>query len=279
MNPLPPSPPLSNLSSPIQWIDYIGPQIAQSRMFGCDNEAQGKVLASMQVTQGISLMDILRTYHFVDGKLSMRAEAMLATFRDQYGGQHVVLKRDPEGAGIRLIDRHGTVTECFLSWEQIKNEPFTKDKKGGVKANYATPHKRMQMLWARLVSDSVRSVEPSVVAGIYTPEEIGDFSQASEVTTLAESAPPQRLPPEQTTQLAAPQSPPVYSWRDTDPASPETIAAIRDLIAEISQHDAEIVLRLKKVLEGMGKKLDQLNHGEAQQMKSRLQAKLNHAQI
>lgn len=282
MNHLPDHPPMAALQNPIQWVEYIGPIIAQSRMFGCQNEAQGKVLASMQITQGVALMDIMRTYHFVDGKLSMRAEAMLATFRDKYGGQHVVLRRDPEAAGIRLVDRHGVVTERFITWEEIKNEPFTKGKNGQVKDNYATPHKRMQMLWARLVSDAVRAVEPGVVAGAYTPEEISDFGQGSGTSaSLVESAEvtptPQQAQPQtqQQTQLTAPaDAKPVYSWRDTDPATPETITEIRKLIGELSQHDPGIVERLKKVLEGMGKKLDQLNHGEALAMKSRLSAKL-----
>jgi hypothetical protein len=34
----------------------------------------------------------------------------------------------------------------------------------------------MQMLWARAVSDGVRTVDPGVVAGIYTPEEVNEFA-------------------------------------------------------------------------------------------------------
>lgn len=270
MNEIPQGPPITS-ANPIQWIEYIGPCIAQSRMFGCDNEAQGKVLASMQVTQNLSLMDIMRTYHFVDGKLSMRAESMLSTFRDQYGGKHVILRRDPECAAVRLTDRHGVSTECSLTWEQIKDEPFTKGKKGQIKDNYATPHKRMQMLWARLISDSMRSVEPGVVAGVYTPEEIGDFTgreiEGSTVTTLADQPQPQ-LPAPATTQ------PPVQSWNMSDQAGPEEIQRIKDLITEIHAHDPEIVDRVKAVLGEMGKTLSQLTHSEAQRMQAKLDAKL-----
>lgn len=277
MNDMPQAPSLSAMTNPLQWIETVGPIISASRMFGCDNVAQGKVLASMQVTHGLPLMEIMRTYHFVDGKLTMRAEAMLAKFRDQYGGKHTVLRRDPEQAAIRLVDRHGVSTDCSLSWEQIKDEPFTKDKKGGIKTNYATPHKRMQMLWARLVSDAIRSVEPGVVAGAYTPEEVAEFTFGGEAS-LPEEAPQEQ--PETTTQLMAPEDEkPVYSWRESDPASPDTIANIRNLISEVSQHDPGIVDKLKQVLAGMGKKLDQLTHGEAQAMQSKLQAKLNQSQV
>lgn len=269
-----------NLPAVIQYIEYMGPIIAQSKMAGCDNVAQGKVLASMQVMRGIPLDEIIKTYHFIEGKLSMRSEAMLHKFRDQYGGKHVILRRDPEVVAIRLTDRHGVTTERSLSWEEIKDEPFTqkpKSKGGGLKDNYATPHKRMQMMWARLVSDTVRAVEPGVVAGTYTPEEIGDFSPGSEVaiegeftteaispaTTLAERAPPQ-----------LPQQPPVMSWNMSDPAGPDEIQAIKNLVTEIAPHDADVVTRLKAVLDGMGKKLDQLTHAEAQQMKAKLDARL-----
>ena len=48
-----------------------------------------------------------------------------------------------------------------------------------LKAKYSTPRARMQMLWARCVSDGVRVVAPECVQGIYTPEETADFTEIS----------------------------------------------------------------------------------------------------
>ena len=45
-----------------------------------------------------------------------------------------------------------------------------------IKAKYATPRSRMQMLWARLISDSIRIVAPEIITGVYVPEEVDDFA-------------------------------------------------------------------------------------------------------
>ena len=55
-----------------------GKLLATSQAFGAVNPAAGFLIVATCHQQGISLMEFHRTYHMVDGKPSMRADAMLA---------------------------------------------------------------------------------------------------------------------------------------------------------------------------------------------------------
>ncbi len=123
---------------------------------------------------------------------------MLAAF-NRRGGKHRLVDRTPERAAIHL-EFDGTEYDFELTWEQVMQEPFV--YRGGpdaqmaelnkpfeerrLKDKYRTPRSRMQMLWARLISDSVRAVDPQSNQGTYTPEEIDDFDG---VEVVAEPTP------------------------------------------------------------------------------------------
>lgn len=160
----------------LEFVETIGDSIYKSGMCGATNEHQGRMLALMCLRRNCDPGDLAATYHLIAGKLSMRADAMLADFRKS-GGEHYVLQRDAEGAVIR-VDKNGETNTFGLTWEEAKQEPFPwgrRDKKTGereIKTNWETPRARMQMLWARVVSDAIRTVAPEIVAGTYTPEEL-----------------------------------------------------------------------------------------------------------
>ena len=106
----------------------------------------------------------------------MKADAMLAEFRCR-GGDHVLISRTPELAEIELRvgkGRGARAQRFSFSWDEAKQESYVFAKDGKtMKENWSTPRRRMQMLWARLISDSVRVMMPEVCAGQYTPEELG----------------------------------------------------------------------------------------------------------
>lgn len=127
----------------------------------------------------------------------MKADAMLAEFI-MLGGKHEVLARDHEKASIKLTINKQTQT-FTLTWEEAKKEPFVYEGKEAdvvaaitagktdalrLKPKYATPRSRTQMLWARVVSDGVRAMAPTVVAGYYAPEEIGGDEIEGEIVAV-----------------------------------------------------------------------------------------------
>lgn len=181
-----------NITDIREFCKDFGRAIALSKMFGVDTEAQGQILALECITRKCSPLTLAERYHFIFGKLSMKAETMLADFRAKFGGEFKIIERSPERAQIELM-WNGIPYTFSITWEDIRKEPFPYEGKEKdvlvklaakkpveLKAKYQTPRSRMQMLWARLVSDSIRVICPEVVTGSYTPEEIEDFDEFQE---------------------------------------------------------------------------------------------------
>lgn len=184
----------------VELIDEMGKAIHQSGFFQTDNDAQGKVVAMTCLAKGMDPMSIGQRYHNIKGRLSMKSDAMLAEFRIR-GGKHRVIKREADTACLELID--GDQAEQFtFTWQDAQAEPFIYNGKESetlrfieagnhaelakrLKPKYSTPRARMQMLWARVVSDGVRTMMPEVNLGTYTPEEIDDFDGDSRAVPSA----------------------------------------------------------------------------------------------
>ena len=179
------------MENPADFVKQMGLAILHSEMFGCTNASQGAVLALECMTRRVPPMTLAERYHIIHGRLSMRADAMLADFRAKCGGSHRIIERTADAAEIELT-AGGESHRFRLTWEDAKGEPFVyvgkesivleKIQQGRwkdlmVKAKYATPRARSQMLWARVVSDGVRAMAPEVVAGFYTPEEMDDLPE------------------------------------------------------------------------------------------------------
>jgi hypothetical protein len=179
------------MEDPGEFVKQMGLAILHSEMFGCTNASQGAVLALECMARRVPPMTLAERYHIIHGRLSMRADAMLSDFRTKCGGSHRIVERTADAAEIELTAA-GQSHRFRLTWEDAKGEPFVyvgkesivleKIQQGRwkdlmVKAKYATPRARSQMLWARVVSDGVRAMAPEVVAGYYCPEEIDDLPE------------------------------------------------------------------------------------------------------
>ena len=201
-----------NLPAPVttfEDIQKLGMIFSKSGMFGAKTDEEGLVIAMTCVMEKKTPMEFQQTYHIIDRKLAMRADAMLAALLE-VGGEYSIVKRDSECASVKM--KCGTREGVFtLTHEQVKLEPFYWNKEHAApKDNYATPHKRMQMLWARVTSDGCRAVNPGGVKGVYTPEEVGDFTEDDRVTRARVVTPEsvtESLKPEATTAAAAPEVP------------------------------------------------------------------------
>lgn len=173
------------MADPLAFIEKMGMAIAKSGMFGCKNAESGQVLAMTCLSERKSPTEIARRYHIIDGKLSMKAGAMLADFKIR-GNKYKVIERSPNRAAIEMTNEFQTQT-FELTWEEAQLEPFVYGKAKQLKDNYATPRIRMQMLWARVVSDGVEVMAPEISYGVYTPEEISDYPELSNVSvTIAD---------------------------------------------------------------------------------------------
>jgi hypothetical protein len=171
-------------------IETMGRAIAKAQFIKCDNAEQGMVLAMTCYAKNMDFLTLAQKYDLIGGRLSMKSDAMLSGLRER-GGKHKIIKRTAEEACV-LLSYDGQEYESRLTWEEVQREPFIYNGKESeilrfiaadnkkllaekMKPKYATPRARMQMLWARAVSDGVRALCPEVNTGTYTPEEIEDF--------------------------------------------------------------------------------------------------------
>jgi hypothetical protein len=185
-------------------VAKIGDDIARSQMFSCKNEAQGRVIALSCLTTGRDILSVPEEYYLMNNKLTLQASAMLGRLV-KCGGEYQVNEHSPNRCAI-TIQYKGRKYEGEITWEDAKQEPFVYAGKQAevlellsgpaeghsklrLSGNYATPRRRMQHLWARVVSDSVRVIAPDLVSGSYTPEEVADFSgivskESSDILTI-----------------------------------------------------------------------------------------------
>jgi len=168
-------------------LKEIGKSFSQAKTFGELNPAQGFIIACNCHQTGMSFNEFSETYHVVSGRISMRADTMLARLLE-LGGSYQIRERSSERACI-LVRFGGNEYELAFTAEDAYAEPFAycggplkqaeelrkPFKQRRLKDKYATPRSRMQMLWARVVSDAVRTVCPKACQGYYTPEEVEDF--------------------------------------------------------------------------------------------------------
>lgn len=167
-----------------------GELLAQASFLGCRNAGEGFVLMATCQQSGLSLIEFQQRYHFRQGRFSIQAHALLAEFVER-GGSYRVIERSPTRAAIEVA-KDGNKYLSEITWDQAAEEPFvyagSEDQalaelskpvgKRRLKNKYSTPRSRMQMLWARAVSDGVVVVDPGARGGMYTPEETDDFAPA-----------------------------------------------------------------------------------------------------
>lgn len=171
----------------MDFVKQLGKDIAVSKMFGAENENQGRVLALACLVRGRDPLSLPLEYHLMGGKLTMRADAMLGRFSSA-GGVYEIIEHSPNAAEIKMEFKGRKFHERF-TWQEAQQEPFVYEGKGVVKLlqagkhaelqlkdNYATPRRRMQQLWCRVVSDGVRVIAPELVTGSYSPQETSDYT-------------------------------------------------------------------------------------------------------
>lgn len=183
----------AGMSDPVGAAMQLGEAFASSGMFGCTKPAQGAILALQCLTSGLTPFEVTQTYHLLDGKLSMKADAMLGRYKAA-GGKVIWGTRTAERVNARWVYGENDL-EMEVTMQELVAKGVALGKGGELKENYKR-HPR-QMLTARLISEAVRLLAPEVVSGIYTPEEVSDFGTVERVEKPAQVqvVEPEALPP------------------------------------------------------------------------------------
>lgn len=165
-----------NITDPIKAVEQLGKWIVESQMFGCTSEAQGKMLAWAALSEKKNPLDITREYHIVENRLTKRADAMLAEFQSRGGKRRIKwLKWDKAEASFHITDQYGEEYSLSYTYSDAEQAGYIYGKDRTLKKNWR--QSPADMLRARLISKSLRMIEPDIVVGLYTPEEAGDWDE------------------------------------------------------------------------------------------------------
>jgi len=173
-------------SDPIVAIEKLGKWINDSGMFGCDSgkPSQGMMLAWAAVTEKKNPFDIAKEYHIVEGRLSKRADAMLADFCSRGTPRRVkwlTKMNDTERAAFEITDKNGEAYTMEYTFADAQEAGYCYTYKEGKQVlKRAWQMNKSDLLRARLISKTVRMIEPDIAVGLYTPEEIKDFDNNEE---------------------------------------------------------------------------------------------------
>jgi|GEM_PF-1974453 len=166
-------------------LEKMGEALAKSCMFGAETTQAGMIIVATCKQEGLSFLQFQRTYDIIQGKPAMKSGAMLGAFQAG-GGEYQIVQRNAEGAELIASFGSNKDVNFRISWDDLKDEPYTKKKGGKIfKETWATPRGRTAMIWARLISDMVRAMAPSIVHGVYTPEETYVFDDPHKIENVA----------------------------------------------------------------------------------------------
>jgi hypothetical protein len=191
---------------PFDQTKLMAQAIAESKLFGIQTPAQALALGLLCQAEGRHPAEAARDYHIINGKPSLKSEAMLARFQ-QAGGKVEWHEYGHESVSGTFSHPQGGTLK--VSWT-IKDA-----ERAGLTGNPTWKKFPRQMLKARCISEAVRGIFPGVLSGLYAPEEVSDIP----VQLVAETAP-------EPIQLEAPkEAAPVEVQTESQPL-PEQISAI-----------------------------------------------------
>lgn len=165
-------------SKDFDYIQRVAKPMAVSGLFGPSQEI---LIAKMMVGEalGIHPATAMQQLHLIEGKVQISSGLMLALAR-QRGWRHQVKCRDEKSCVIAWTDPTGVmVGESAWTLEDAKRVKLPpkdgKERSLLDKDNWRNYPKNM--LFARAVSDGIRTYCPEIMNGIavYTPEEMQDI--------------------------------------------------------------------------------------------------------
>ena len=140
---------------------------AGSKMFGFKNSQEAMAIMLLCQAENLHPAVAMRDYHVIQGRPALKADAMLARFQ-QAGGS--VQWKDYTDEKVTGVFSHPAGGSLEVSWTLAKAKSIGIANKDNWR-NYPRA-----MLRARVASEGIRSVYPGCVVGVYTPEEVQDFT-------------------------------------------------------------------------------------------------------
>lgn len=142
---------------------------ASSKMFGFKSTQEALAIMLLCQGEGLHPAIAMRDYHVIQGRPALKADAMLARFQQAGGAVKWDVYTDQEVTGTFSHPSGGSLS---VTWT------INHAKSIGIANKDNWRNYPRAMLRARCISEGIRAVYPGCVVGVYTPEEVQDFSPA-----------------------------------------------------------------------------------------------------
>jgi hypothetical protein len=164
----------------IQDMTNMAVSFTKSGFFGYKTSAEAFTLMCLAQANGLHPAKAAERYHIIQGRPAMKADAMLAAFQES-GGKVRWVKRTDKECTLHL--EHPQGGELEVTWTMARAQA------AGLTGKQTWKQYPTQMLSARCVSEGVRALYPACLCGMYTPEEVSDFTpKGGSVPEFAERA-------------------------------------------------------------------------------------------
>jgi hypothetical protein len=164
---------------PVSDLEKMAHAVAASKLFGITTPEQAMALMLVAQAEGLHPATAARDYHIIQGRPTLKADAMLARYLASGGKVEWHEHTDTKVAATFTHPQGGSLR---IEWDMARA------KVAELKSAMWTKYPR-QMLRARVISEGVRATNPAVAVGIYTPEEAADFEPAGQKGRGAKAKP------------------------------------------------------------------------------------------
>jgi hypothetical protein len=159
---------MSTALVPVDQVERMALAVAKSGLFGVKTPDQAMALMLIAQAEGLHPAIAARDYHVINGRPTLKADAMLARFHSAGGSVRWGEYTDRRVVGTFSHPQGGSVE---IEWT------LDMAMAAGLTKNPTWKSYPRQMLRARCISEGIRTVFPGVVVGTYTPEEAEDMDQ------------------------------------------------------------------------------------------------------
>lgn len=171
-----------NAIVPFNDIERMAKAISSSSLFGVKTVDQAIALMLVAQAEGMHPAIAATHYHVINGRPTLKADAMLSRFQAAGGTVNWKTYTDAEVTGTFSHPQGGRVD---ITWTVAQAQT------AGLTKNPTWRQYPRQMLRSRCISEGIRTVYPGVTVGVYTPEEVSDF--APEPPRMAQMAEPRMI--------------------------------------------------------------------------------------
>jgi hypothetical protein len=168
---------MSTALVPVADIEKMAVAIAKSKMFGMKTADEAFALMLIAQAEGMHPAIAARDYHVIQGRPTLKADAMLARFQNAGGKVQWDVYTDAEVTGTFSHPQGGSLK---LTWT------FAQAKSIGLTGKDNWKNYPRAMLRARCISEGIRTVYPGCVVGTYTAEELEEIPKPKDMGMVEE---------------------------------------------------------------------------------------------